>query len=153
MWNMKISGYTPLILLLITILLGCESKKTYDIDGDLAIKDLNERISTLQNDLNTLTTDLAKVRESMKDMDVAVEFRTSLRKELHEGEKHMEDISQWIDLLKIQRKQRHKSLIERKNQPDLIEVAQKEVEAYFIQTKLKPIKRPWENRYRTAASN
>ena len=130
--------------------LGCESKKRYDINSDKMIGDLNTRISSLEEDLKNLTGELEEVRGVLPDPDIDTELRKSLRKEIHEGDKYIKEINQWIAYLKVQRKQRYASLSERKDQENLEEQAKKEIKAYFVTKDLKPIKRPWLNRYRTA---
>lgn len=150
---MKIYRFRPLFLLFFTLFLGCESKKLYDVGSDPAIADLNADIAALEADLQKLTGELEPVKTAISNMDIAMEFRTALRRELHEGERYEKEIAQWIDLLKIQRKTRHNSLIARKNQESLVAEAEIEVKAYFLNKQLKPIKKPWEKRYRTAVEH
>jgi hypothetical protein len=130
--------------------LGCESKNSYDIGSDKAVEDMSLRISSLDSDLKVLKEELAEIKKVLKDPDIDAELRSSVRKEIHEGEKHVKDIQQWISYLKVRRKKRYNSLVDRKGQPNLKEEAQKEVEAYFMDKKLNPIKRKWKDRYRTA---
>lgn len=145
--------YKNLILLLfITSFLGCESKKLYDIASDPMLVDLNTRITTMKEEMASLEKDLADVRKVLKENgeDIDFELKGSLKRELIEGEIHEKNITQWLSYLKIQRKQRHKSLVERKHLISLSESAKKESDEYFIQKDLKPIKKPWLKRYRTA---
>lgn len=130
--------------------MGCESKSLYDIGSDKAISDMNSRIKSFEEDLNTLKGDLEKVREVLKDQDIDVELRKSLKKEIHEAEKYEKEIHQWLSYVKVQRKQRYNSLLRRKNSKTLSAEAEKEVKAYFMQKKLKPIKKGWKTRYKTA---
>jgi len=114
------------------------------------IVDLNTRIGQLQEDLNTLSSELEQVRVVLKDNDIEVELRKSIRKEVLEGERYQREIEQWISYLKVQRKERYKSLHERKDQEELKKQALEEVARYNTQKELKPIKMPWKNRYKTA---
>ena len=138
------------ILLLITFFFGCESKNSYDIKSDKIIEDLNSRIKVLQEDLDSLTSELKDVKLVLKDPDIDTSLRQSIRKEIHEGEKYKKDILQWLSFLKVRRKRRYNSLLARKNSASLKDEATKEVRAYFVNKKLKPIARPWLERYRTA---
>lgn len=141
---------TTLILLLALSFYGCESKNSYNINSDRAIEDMNKRIKSLNEDLGTLKTELKEVKMVLEDPDIDPELRASIRKEVHQGEKYAKEIDQWINFLKVRRKQRYKSLYERKKNKDLKEQAEKEIKAYFVEKELKPIKRPWLKRYRTA---
>lgn len=132
------------------VILGCNSKKSYNIGADKVIADLTTRIASLDEDLQALNNDLEDVKKALKDKDIDTELRKSLRKEKHEADKHAKDINQWIAYMKIQRKQRYKSLIERKSDENFAERAKKEVKEYFVQKDLKPIPKKWKNRYRTA---
>lgn len=114
------------------------------------IVDLNSRISQLQEDLNTLTSEIDQVRVVLKDNDIEVELKKSIRKEILQGERYQREIDQWISYLKVQRKQRYKSLNERSNEKDLNEQALEEIKRYNMQKELKPIQKPWKNRYKTA---
>ncbi len=147
---MTISPRNLSILLLTILFLGCESKKSYDISGDKAIEDMTTRITSLQEDLTTLNDELDSVKKVLDDPDIDSELRASIRREVHEGDKHVKDLEQWIAFLKVRRKQRHKSLVDRKGQENLKELAEKEVEAYFLEKKLKPIPKKWQDLYRTA---
>ena len=142
--------YNLLILALVMGFLGCESKNSYDIQSDQAVADLSTRIKSLEEDLNGLTEELAQVRKVLDDPDIDAELRGSIRKEIHEGDKHLHEIEQWIAFLKIRRKKRYNSLVDRQNSPKLKEQAEKEVKDYFMDKKLNPIQRGWKNRYRTA---
>lgn len=139
-----------LILSFLGVFAGCEGKKTYDIDSDKAVLDLSSRIQSLEEDLNTLNTEIVEVKAVLKDKDIDTELRKSIKKEILEGEKHKKDINQWVSYLKIQRRQRYNSLLGRKGEESLIKEAEDEVKAYFLQKKLKPIDKRWKNRYRTA---
>ena len=130
--------------------LGCESKNSYNINSDKAVLDMNTRITELEDDLNTLTTELKDVRKVLEDPDIDTQLRASIRREIHEGEVHEKALVQWIDFLKIRRKKRYNSLVDRKNQENLKEQAEKEVKAYFVEKKLKPIDKKWKKRYKTA---
>ncbi len=133
--------------------MGCESKKTYDIASDPMLKDLDSRVKEFEEDLNTLKTELAAVEKILNDNsndELDFELRNSLKKEVIEGEVYEKDINQWLAYLKIQRKQRYQSLYARKDKESLVEEAKRESEEYFIQKKLKPIEKPWLERYRTA---
>ena len=132
------------------LFLGCESKESYDIDSDKAIGDMSIRIKSLEEDLNTLTTELKEVKAVLNDKDIDIELRKSIRKEVHEGENHEKVRHRSDAYLKVQRKQRYKSLLNRKMDKSLKSKAEKEVADYFQQKKLKPIKKPWLKRYRTA---
>lgn len=135
---------------LFSFFLGCESKTSYNIDSDKAVEDLSTRITSLTEDLNTLTKELEEVKKVLEDKDIDSELRASIRKEILEGERYERTINQWLAYLKVQRKQRYNSLLARKGQKNLKEQAEQEVKAYFMQKKLKPIDRPWKERYRTA---
>lgn len=139
-----------LFLLLTLCFLGCESKKTYDISSDKAVADMNTQLADLESDLKELNADLDEVRKVLNDTDIDAELRESVRKEIHEGDRHIKDIEQWIDYIKIRRKKRYNSLVDRKDMENLTEIAEKEVEAYFMEQKLKPIEKKWKDRYRTA---
>ena len=139
-----------IIFALIFSFFGCESKNSYDINSDEAISDMNVRIVSLEEDLKNITEDLDKVRKVLKDPDIDPDLRASIRKEVHQGETFMKEIDQWISFLKVRRKQRYKSLHDRRKSEKLAEQAKREVDAYFMEKKLKPIKRPWLDRYRTA---
>lgn len=139
-----------IILLLATTLFGCESKITYDISSDKAVEDMNKRIASLQEDLTTLDSELQQVKGVLNDPDIDGELRDSIKKEIHQGEKYKKEINQWLAFLKIRRKKRYNSLVDRKNNENLKKQAEKEVEAYFVDKKLNPLARPWLNRYRTA---
>ncbi len=130
--------------------LSCESKSSYDIESDKMITDLNLEIKSLDDEYRTLVGELEKVSTVLNDQDIDTEIRKSIKKELLEGEDYKKQIDQWLSYLKMKRKIRHKSLIDRKNQKNLSEQAKEEIEAYFIQKKAKPIDRPWLKRYRTA---
>ncbi len=147
---MLLFSRNPLILLLCIFLFGCESKKTYDIDSDKVVADLSERINSLQEDLTTLNKELEEVKVVLKDKDIDTVLRKNIRKEIHEGKKYQKLIQQHIDYLKIRRKKRYQSLLDRKKSPELIEQAEQETKAYFMNKKLKPIERPWKDRYKTA---
>ena len=142
-----------IILVLALGFLGCESKKTYDIQSDPMLKDLDTRVKELEEDLNTLVTELKAVQKVLDDNsndELDFELRNSLKKEIIEGEVHQKNINQWLSYLKIQRKQRFQSLYARKEQESLSDEAKKESEEYFLQKKLKPIEKPWLDRHRTA---
>ena len=150
MWNMVFFLRNLLILALITLFFGCESKNRYDINSDKAIEDMNTRVKSLQSDLDILNGELKDVKKVLEDPDIDPEVRASIRKEVHQGERFAKEIDQWISFLKVRRKQRYKSLYDRKGQKNLREQAEREIKAYFTEKKLKPIKRPWLERYRTA---
>ncbi len=139
-----------IILAFISVFLGCESKNSYDISSDKAVNDLSIRIASLTEDLNTLKTELEEVKKVLDDPDIDAQLRGSIRKEIHQGEKYEKEIEQWISYLKIKRKKRYNSLVDRKGQENLKSQAEKEVEAYFVDKKLNPIKKDWKDRYRTA---
>jgi hypothetical protein len=111
---------------------------------------MSTQITSLNEDLTKLKEELEQVKEVLNDPDIDAALRESIRKEIHQGEKFKKEIQQWIDLLKIRRMKRYNSLIDRKGQKGLKEQANKEVEEYFIDKKLNPIKRAWKDRYRTA---
>ena len=142
----KITLFIPIF----TLFLGCESKKQYDISSDQVVSDLNTRIATMEEELKTLESELNEVRSVRDDKNISLELRTSIRKEIHEGDKHEKSLQQWIAYLKVQRKQRYASLVARKEQETLLDDAKREAAAYFLQKKLKPIQKPWLKRYRTA---
>lgn len=151
-WNMVFFCRNLILLLLATLFLGCESKKLYDISSDPMLNDLNTRITTIEEELATMKKELEDVDKLLKENgeDIDFELKNSLKKELIQGEVHEKDITQWLSYLKIQRKQRYKSLHDRKSSFSLVEEAKKESEEYFIQNKLKPIDKTWLKRYRTA---
>ena len=136
------------ILYLVLFSWGCESKKAYDIASDKAIADMSSRIASLEQDFNELSADLEKVKKVLNKPGLKTDIRAGVRREIHEGERYKKEIDQWISYLKIRRKKRHRSLFKRKDQENLEEVAQKEVRAYFMEKKLKPIPRNWNDRYR-----
>lgn len=140
-----------LIFVLVTTFLGCESKNSYNINSDKAIADMSVRIEELNSDLNTLKEELAAVKKVLDDKDIDTDLRNSIRTEIHEGEKHRRDIEQWLAYLKIQRKERYQSLLDRQKNKTLdVDQVNKEVKAYFLHKKLKPIDKKWKNRYKTA---
>ena len=130
--------------------MGCESKNSYDIGSDKAVEDLSIRIKSLDEDLGILKEEIDQVKKVLEDPDIDAQLRASIRREIHEGEKHQKKLRQWIDFLKIRRKKRYNSLVDRKGQDGLREQAEREVEEYFQDKKLNPIKKEWKNRYRTA---
>ncbi len=140
----------PLILLLLLLFLGCESKKNYDIGSDKMISDLNIRISSLQEDMTALTNDLDQVKVVLDDKDIDAELRKNIKREVLEGDLHKKKLQQHIDFLKIKRKKRYRSLYERKSSNTLKEEAEKEIKAYFVDKELNPIKKTWNDRFRTA---
>lgn len=111
---------------------------------------MNKRITSLSEELTTLTDELEQVKKVLNDPDIDAELRGSIRKEIHQGEKFKKEIDQWISFLKVRRKQRYNSLVDRKGQENLKEEAEKEVKAYFTEKKLKPIPKKWRDRHRTA---
>lgn len=129
---------------------ACKSDKPYDINNDIVIVTLNGELTVLEEDLKALDTDLVAVRKVIDDPELSAELRASLRKELLEGDEHQKHIEQWIAYFKVQRKQRHQSLMDRKALPDLEKIATEEAEGFLSQLKQKPLKRPWLDRYRTA---
>ncbi len=139
-----------IIFVFISTFLGCESKNSYDIGSDRAVEDLGIRITSLTEDLTTLKSELADVRKVLDDPDIDAQLRASIRREIHQGEKFVKEIEQWVAFLKIRRKKRYNSLVDRKGSTTLKEEAEKEVEAYFVDKKLNPIHREWKERYRTA---
>ena len=141
-----------ILFVLITSLLGCESKKLYDIPSDPMLVDLSERVSTIDGELAALKKDMEDIRKLLKENgdDIDFELKGSLKKELLEGDVHEKNILQWVSYLKIQRKQRYSSLMSRKDQETLVDEAKKESDEYFLHKKLNPIKKPWLTRYRTA---
>jgi regulatory protein YycI of two-component signal transduction system YycFG len=147
---MKLIVKLPLFMLLLSLLGSCTPKDRYDIDNDKIISDLNSQIKTLEEDLNTLNNELDQVKVVLNDKDIDADLRASIRKEIHEGDKYVKEIDQWLSYFKVQRKQRYKSLYLRKDSSDLIKEAEVEAEAFFINKKLKPLVPTWKERYRTA---
>ncbi len=149
MWNMSFLKFF-LIFHLIILLGACEPKGSYNIKSDEMIADLNKEIISLESDFKTLVDELEKVEVVLVDKDIDTEIRKSIKKEILEGEEYKKQIDQILSYLKLQRKSRHKSLMDRKKSPHLTTDAKEEVEAYFLQKKIKPLQRPWLERYRTA---
>jgi predicted nucleic acid-binding Zn-ribbon protein len=130
--------------------LGCESKKSYDIYNDKAVEDMTTQITELNEDLTKLSEEISKIEKVLDDPDLDTQLRANIRKEVLEGNKHIKDIEQWIAYLKIRRKKRYNSLVDRKGQDNLAEEAEAEVKAYFLEKELKPIPKKWRERFRTA---
>jgi hypothetical protein len=139
-----------ILYLFLSLSLGCTGDNSYNIGKDAVIADLNSRIGELNEELTTLTSELDQVRVVLDDKEIDIELKKSVRKEILEGERHILDIEQWIAYLKVQRKQRYQSLKAREGQKGLSEQAKAETTEYFAQKKLKPIKKAWLERYRTA---
>ena len=114
------------------------------------ISDLSVLIKEFEDDRKKLEQENTEVQNVLEDEDLDTELRESLKKEIHEGQRYMRSIDQWVAYLKVKRKNRCASLYKRKDQESLIGEAKAEVRAYKTQKRLKPIKTPWRNRYRTA---
>ena len=105
----------------------------------------------LSEELKKINEETEKVQKALEDIHLDPELREGAQKELFEADHWKRKLFEMIAYRKIKKKQRLELLNTRKaNDEDFADQAHKEVQEYFQNKALHPIKKDWELRFRSA---
>lgn len=132
------------------------TKKPFVIQNDDPITiDINLELKNLKADLFEINSDNEKVRLAFADTNITQKFGPALKKEYFANQEHIKNIEQEINILEIRGVKRYSVLSERiadyGDNFDKI-LIKSEVNTYFQDKKINPIKKTWKNRFKAAAS-
>ena len=136
------------------LLIGCQRLGLSDkisLENDAILIDIQEEITFLSDETKTMLEEAGKIKTFLAQPDMDPEIERSMEKELLEAGNWQKKIFELIAIRKIKQNKRIKLLNTRNSdQVDYSGVITQEEFDYFTNKKIKPMKKPWENRYRTA---
>ena len=123
----------------------------YNINNDPILEDLAKEVKELEEARNKLIEETKKIEDGIADPEIDQELKESMRSEVFEAVHWKNKMFELIAYRKVRLRQRQELVDRRKaSKEPYKEQAQKEVDEYFLNKKLHPMNKGWNDRFRAA---